>query len=228
MREQDEIVRMLETHLRLETAPEGLWAGVRARLDESVELQRPRRRFESAWVPAMAAALAVLVAAVSFWSVGFRGAHRGRANSALDLQSYLAPVRNGSAGSSEPALLEAPPRFVSDTAARRTPDLAGYTVAARRVARVNGGTVNQVVMRTAGSAMALFIAPPRTRVEAGSEPWVEEKLGGMTCKRFDCPRVRMVQFRCLEETCVLLCKTCSEQAMRALMGQLTTPPLAFQ
>jgi hypothetical protein len=207
MREK-EIGELITRELRPVSAPPGLWRQVEDALD--VPAARP-------WgfqpVLALAAALSLLICVTPLL--------RGKRE--LDLGSYLAPVQAASLVTSASAIAQAPPHFqnVSATGAASPAagyQVAGYRVSAERVASVGGETVRQVVLTAAGSAVALFISSPKVRLDAGPNRWVDTNVEGVACKRLNCPRVRTAQFSCFEQTCVLICKACSDRAMSALMS----------
>ncbi len=227
MKNEHDIRDVLSEHLRMVPAPSGLWEGVSTRIHQPDVHSRSSRAFRPVW--ALAGAIAVVLLTIPvFWLQRIGTRVPSAAARALDLQAYLTPVQNANASASFPAIYRAPAQFESDPLSTKSPKLPGYTIAAQRVARVGGETVKQVVMLAADSAVALFIASPRVRLDAGNNRWVEETLDGVACKRLNCPRLRMVQFPCSKETCVLLCKACSEQAMRTLMSQVTAQSLEFR
>jgi hypothetical protein len=201
-----ELGDLLVQELRHAHAPAGLWSRVEAGLDGRVT----DRRIRISWVFA-SVALLVVICTLPFL----------HGNRELDLGSYLRPVQDASLMSSDEAIEQAPPHFKNVNGAGAASSVAGYQVSAQRVASVGGETVRQVILTAAGSAVALFISSPKVRLDAGANRWVDANVDGVACKRLNCPRVRTAQFACLEQTCVLICKACSDRALSALMSGVT-------
>jgi hypothetical protein len=84
------------------------------------------------------------------------------------------------------------------------------------VKTVHGESVRHVVMNDVN----LFIASPKVNLRVGDERWIDGKVGGIECKRLNCPRVRGVQFSCSNQICVAACRRCSEATLMALMTTL--------
>ena len=205
MRNEGDLREVLASELRVVAEPAGLWGGVQARLDGRTVSGDMLR---SVWVFAMASLL--VIAGLSFSLM------HGRRE--LDLGSYLAPVQEASLDTSASAISGAPPHF--ETVGGAGGQLAGYQVTARRETRVGGETVRQVILTAAGNAVALFISSPKVRLDAGPNRWVDADVDGVACKRLNCARVRTAQFSCLQQTCVLICKACSDRALSALMSEV--------
>ncbi len=192
---------LLAAELRVVPAPVGLWSGVVGRI-EGRAINQP---VPMSW--AFAAALVFLL----IFSVPFLHGRRE-----LDLGPYIAPVQAASLDTSASAIAGAPAHFQTVSVTGR--EVAGYQIAARREARVGGERVEQLVLTAAGNAVALFISSPKVRLEAGANRWVDGNVEGVACKRLNCPRVRTAQFPCFQQTCVLICKACSDRALSALMS----------
>ncbi len=196
-----ELNDLLTRELRCVAAPAGLWSRVEARLDSP---DRYPRRIRETW--ALAASVLVVAGLTLYLS----------SRRAIDLGAYLAPVQEATQLTSAAAIAQAPPHF-EPVRGPHAASVAGYPVAAERVRQVGGETVRQVILTAADQAVALFISSPKVRLDAGANRWVDGKIDGVSYKRLNCPRVRTARFACLQQTCVLICKACSDQALAALM-----------
>lgn len=207
---------LLARELEPVSAPEQLWLRVEAALNSAgAESTRAARlpRMNAIWV--LASAATVFTLAFSYYEL-----RSPRQELTLDLESYIAPVQLANASASGPAIYQAPPHFASVDSGRVHPLFAGYKVAAERMTQIHGEPVKQIVLAVGDSAVALFIVSSKLRLNTGDNAWVEDKMAGMACKRLNCPRVRTFQFPCSAETCVIVCKACSQDSMMALMTQV--------
>ena len=198
-----ELRDLLTAGLRVVPAPAGLWGGVAARLDG----HSSSRPVPMGWAFASAAVLLLILSFPFLY---------GRLE--LDLGSYLAPVQAASLDTSASAIAVAPAHF--QTVRGAGGEMAGYRVTTRRETRVGGERVEQVILTAAGNAVALFISSPKVRLEAGANRWVDGSVEGVACKRLNCSRVRTAQFPCFQQTCVLICKACSDRALASLMSDI--------
>ncbi len=214
----DEILRR---ELRTVPAPPEMWWRVEAALTEVNQTRVLRAWFKMSWVYASGAIAILLVSGV--WLQ-----HTVANSRALDLDAYMEPVINPSDAANFVAIDQTPSHFQPVTGSNGPVSVGGYTVAARRVLEVKGEPVQQLILTAAGSAVALFIASPRVRFHAGRNQWVEDSSEGAGYKRLSSVGLRTVLFPCSKEMCVLVCKTCSTQAFRALMGQVAASPVEFR
>ena len=212
MNRELELSDLLTRELQPVPAPAGLWIRVEAGLDRP-----PVRKRSPQWAYAFAAVLLLAIGSL-VWSK-----HASHADS-VDLQSYLAPVQNASVAASGPAISLAPPHFRNAADQAGPASVAGYQVTARREAEVDGRPVKQMVLTAANESVALFIAPPRVPLQTGRNYWTDSHVAGIACKRLNCPRTRTVLFPCLKQTCVLVCKACSESAILALIRGVDGAP----
>ncbi len=217
MRTDGEWRALLASELQPAEAPSGLWDQVHARLEEPLAPVRTGIWRVHPLLAFSFAAIVLLLLAPARW---IRPANWSNHTGALDLEAYLAPVQNASAATSAPAIYRAPPHFESVPRDELPVSLAGYRVAAQRRSTINGEPVKQIILAVADSVVALFIASPKVRLNTGENQWIDENLEGISCKRLNCKRTRAFQFPCSKETCVLVCKACSETAMRALISQV--------
>jgi hypothetical protein len=217
--DEDKLRALLARELKPVSAPEQLWLRVEAALNNPRPelIHAPRVRL----VLALAAGIAVFTLAVSYYyGSSYSGQARRQPELALDLQPYLAPVQLASISASAPAISQPPAHFASVDSARAHALIAGYKVAAERVTWIHGEPVKQVILTMGENAVALFIASSKVRLDMGADPWVEDHMAGMACKRLNCPRVRSFEFPCSAETCLIICKACSQDSMTALMTEV--------
>jgi hypothetical protein len=196
---------LLVQELRRVSAPPGLWS----RVEQGLDAPAASRSWDVRPVWVLAAAFTMLVCVAPL-------VHEKRE---LDLGSYLAPVQDASlTASASAAIAQAPPQFENSNGEVAANTVAGYQVTTQRVASVGGETVRQVILTAAGSAVALFISSPKVRLDAGANRWVDASVDGVACKRLNCTRVRTAQFPCFQQTCVLICKACSDRALSTLIS----------
>lgn len=222
MKNELEVRELLARELRPLAAPEGLWERIQPALDRAPRKPSSTRWFEPALIAVFGVLLILLLLPVRWLP------HANPLRRTLDLQSYLAPVQSASEAASAPAISRSLANFRNVQDAEGIVSLAGYDLTAERVARIDGEPVKQVIFTGTENAVALFIASPKVKLDAGVNRWVESSVDGVACKRLNCPRVRTVQFPCSKQTCVLVCKTCSEQSMVALMTQVAARTPEFR
>lgn len=209
---------LLSEELKRVPAPAGLWNRVQARLDQ------PARKSSfwtvwPAWAAYVSTAALVLIAVLLLWDGRLLRRDRG-----IDLRSYLAPVQSASEDESGTAIAKAPAQFRTAVHSEGPSSVAGYQVTARREARIGGAEVKQVVLTAPHESVALFIAPPRVPLDTGRNYWVDSTLAGVSCKRLSNPHLRTVLFPCLQQSCVIVCKACSEAAILAVMRGVDQVP----
>jgi hypothetical protein len=207
---------VLESELRIVPAPEHLWLRVEAALNNPHPERERTPGMMAMWV--LASAAAILVVAYPTWS---RHRQDGGQDRALDLGAYLEPVQTADAAGSDPAIYRVPPHFANVSNVDERPQVAGYKVLAERVSQIHGEPVKQIILAVGDSAVALFVASSKVKMDTGANEWVEDNMAGMACKRLNCPRVRTFQFPCSAATCVIICKACSQTSMQALITQVS-------
>ena len=217
-----EVRELLARELGPVAAPAGLWERVQPALGRAPRKPARTRWFEPTLIAAFAA-LAILLLLPARWLSQANPLGR-----TLDLQSYLTPVQSATDTASAPAISRSLANFKNVQDADGIVSLAGYDLTAERVARFDGEPVKQVIFTGSGDSVALFIASPKVKLDAGGNRWVESRVDGVACKRLNSPRVRTVQFPCSKQTCVLVCKTCSERSMVALMTQVAARTPEFR
>jgi hypothetical protein len=204
---ESEVSELLSRELQPAKAPDFLWTRVQARLGQP--LPKVRVRVNPAW-----AIGAVAVVTIAF---GLRSQHP---SGALNLLPYIETVQDAPVSMASTAIYRPPANFENISQSGQPASLAGYTVSAQRVTAIHGEPVKQLILTSGSSSVALFIASARLRLDAGANTWVAENRAGVACKRLNCPRIRTIQFPCSKETCVVICKACSEQAMQLILTEL--------
>ena len=227
-------------------APESLWSGIEAALDNPAQLpaaEPPRSGiwkwlgFRNAW-PAMAAACATLV--LGLWmghsltnpppdggSVAGGGPELLAPLPQFSLASYVDPVQAAPRAESIRAITTAPPEFQPCEKERLTSlglarvleerPLPGFDLLEQRIHDYRGKPVTQFVYSSEdGQAFSVFVAPRQVRFSFGDEYMTEATVGGIRCRKVDCPYQRTYEFEGANRF-VLVSKALDEERSAAIM-----------
>ncbi len=198
MKDDRNVREWLARELRPVPAPEGLWERIEPALGRTARHTVRTRRFQLTWA---VASVACILLAPALWLTVDR---------------------------SVPPISRTPANFQTVPDNDGLVSLAGYDATAERVGRFDGEPVKQVIFTGSDDTVALFVASPKVKLDAGVNRWAESNFEGVACKRPNCPRVRTMQFPCSKQNCVLVCKTCSEQSLRTLMAQVSARTPEFR
>jgi anti-sigma factor RsiW len=234
----------LASHLETVPAPDTLWSRVEAELDSPAAATRDSRLDAApAWQDwrawgAVAAVLALGIWLGMQWMPGETGrpvatppAVTTLTPTVYDLGEYLRPVQAASARGSFQQIASAPPRFVERRREEKFPaewlnrvingpaPLAGFALEAVRSGTSNGAPIVQLVYsRSEAEAFSVFVAPKRVEFRYGREVAYEAEVGGMSCRRVDCPKQRTFEFGEGGFKCVLVSKSFDDRTAAQVMN----------
>ncbi len=150
---------------------------------------------------------------------------------AYDLGAYLRPVQAASEAASFQRVASAPPGFVERKRDESfslawlnrvingpNEPLPGYTLQSARTGAADGAPIVQLVYaKGRDKAFSVFIAPRRVEFKFGAEYAYEAEVGGIACRRVDCPMQRTFEFGEGGFKCVLVTKWIADENAARVM-----------
>jgi mono/diheme cytochrome c family protein len=223
----------LASHLERVPAPETLWSSIETELRKdsapAEDVQAPAWMDWRAW-GAVAAVLLLGIWLAVRWMPREPELPRRVSGGTVtaptitpvvyDLGDYLRPVQASSGATSFQRISSAPPKFVEQKREEKFPlewlnrlingpedPLPGYKLQSARTGAADGAPIVQLVYnKGAEKAFSVFIAPKRVEFKFGAEYAYEAEVGGVFCKRVDCPLQRTFEFGEGGVKCVLVTK----------------------
>jgi anti-sigma factor RsiW/mono/diheme cytochrome c family protein len=246
-REELEEIRLgvaLASHLEPVPAPETLWQRVEAELDRTEGAPKTVPRW--AWLDWRAAGAVAAVLLLGVWLAArwmssepaqpqpppIAGpSPQAVAPVSYDLGAYLRPVQAASEAVSFQRVASAPPGFVERkrdesfslqwlNRAINGPNqpLPGYALQSARSGAADGAPIVQLVYaKGKDKAFSVFIAPRRVEFKFGKEYAYEAEVGGIACRRVDCPMQRTFEFGEGGFKCVLVTKWIADEDAARVM-----------
>jgi len=226
-------------------APESLWQRVEEALDrgEGQAERAPRL----AWLDWRAAATVAAVLLLGIWlamrwmpgdpavpaqpSVAGTPARSAQQSVSFDLGVFLRPVQAAGEDVSFERLSSAPPGFVERKREEKfslewlnrllngpNEPLPGYTLQSARTGAADGAPIIQLVYAKGhDKAFSVFVAPRRVEFKFGKEYAYEAEVGGIACRRVDCPMQRTFEFGEGGFKCVLVTKWIADEDAARVM-----------
>ncbi|MGH9861390.1 MAG: anti-sigma factor family protein [Candidatus Acidiferrales bacterium] len=147
-----------------------------------------------------------------------------------DLGEYLRPVQASRGESSFQRISSAPPRFADHKREEKFPTewlnrvingpepLPGYKLDKTRMGWVDSAPIVQLVYEKDGDkAFSVFVAPTRVEFKYGREYAYETEVGGIACRKVDCPLQKTFEFGEGGFKCVLVTKTFDDATAARVM-----------
>lgn len=147
-----------------------------------------------------------------------------------DLGEYLRPVQAARGESSFQRISSAPPRFADHKRDGRFPTewlnrvingpepLPGYKLDKTRLGWVDSAPIVQLVYeKDRDKAFSVFVAPTRVEFKYGREYAYETEVGGIACRKVDCPLQKTFEFGEGGFKCVLVTKTFDDATAARVM-----------
>ncbi len=225
----------------LENASALTAAGPTSDREDSSRAASPLRQDWRAW-GALAAVLVLAAWFTARWSAGppdqepaanVTGSSRtpsALASVQYDLGEYLRPVQASRGESSFQRIASAPPRFADHKREEKFPTewlnrvingpepLPGYTLDKTRMGWVDSAPIVQLVYEKDGDkAFSVFVAPTRVEFKYGREYAYETEVGGIACRKVDCPLQKTFEFGEGGFKCVLVTKTFDDASAARVM-----------
>lgn len=234
----------LASHLGQVPAPDSLWNRVEAALDKGAapeleEMEEPAWQDWRAWGAVAAVVMVALWLAVQWLP---RESDRPQVSSGqaapapvqpavFDLGPYLRPVQAANARGSYQQIWNAPPDFAERKRDEKFRNewlnrlvsgpapLDGYELNMVRSAPRAGAPILQLVYTKAGAdAFSVFVAPKDVEFQYGKENAYEAEVGGVWCRRVDCPLQKTFEFGAGGVKCVLVSKTMDDRSAAKVMS----------
>jgi mono/diheme cytochrome c family protein len=148
-----------------------------------------------------------------------------------DLGAYLRPVQAANEAASFQRVASAPPGFVERKRDESfslawlnrlingsNEPLPGYALQSSRTGAADGAPIVQLVYAKGHDrAFSVFIAPRRVEFKFGKEYAYEAEVGGIACRRVDCPMQRTFEFGEGGFKCVLVTKWIADEDAARVM-----------
>ncbi|MGH9792910.1 MAG: anti-sigma factor family protein [Candidatus Acidiferrales bacterium] len=148
-----------------------------------------------------------------------------------DLGEYLGPVQAVRGESSFQRISSAPPRFADHKRDEKFPTewlnrvingpepLPGYKLDKTRMGWVDNAPIVQLVYeKDRDKAFSVFVAPTRVEFKYGREYAYETEVGGIACRKVDCPLQKTFEFGEGGFKCVLVTKTFDDATAARVMN----------
>ncbi|MGH9816091.1 MAG: hypothetical protein ACRD5F_01890 [Candidatus Acidiferrales bacterium] len=148
-----------------------------------------------------------------------------------DLGEYLRPVQASRGESSFQRISSAPPRFADHSREEKFPTewlnrmingpepLPGYKLDKTRMGWVDSAPIVQLVYeKDRDKAFSVFVAPTRVDFKYGRESAYETEVGGIACRKVDCPLQKTFEFGEGGFKCVLVTKTFDDATAARVMN----------
>jgi anti-sigma factor RsiW len=219
----------LATYLCRVPAPESLWNEIQtaweAGYGDAVP-STPRIAWQRPFVTVTALLLLLGLGALSYRRFHSSGGRQSPAE--VDLNGYLTGVETSTPEAGYRAISRAPLNFqeaearqVLEAARIETsggiPPLPGYNLVEHRLDTVEGQDVAQLVYGRGQELFSVFVAPDLVRFGLGKRDLADSTVGGIRCRRVDCPRTSTFWFGAGGLHCLLVAKIADREEVEKII-----------
>jgi hypothetical protein len=172
--------------------------------------------------------LAPLIAATPGVRTDLVPSHAGLAPVYYDLSSYLGPIQAAGRVESYSVITRALPQFTQcakktlldlglENVLERTSPLEGFELQSHRLHDYEDRKVVQLVYAGGGEAFSVFVGPSDVEFKFGQEYSYETTVGGIRCRKVDCPYQRSYAFGQNSRKYVIVSKSLDDKRALAVM-----------